>query len=104
MVIAELEGFAVVNGGGDERAAVGINTNAEFQRGGLVIRDEETVGYTGTIDEVHVECAIPGGRVDTASDTRAEGQLLGDGFGIFLEAIEEAGVLIKKDEEESSAE
>ena len=104
LVIAELEGFAVVNRGGDERAAVGIDTNAEFQRGRLVIRDEETVGYAGTIDEVHVECAIPGGRVDTASDASAEGQLVGDGFGIFLEAIEEDGVLVKKDEEESSAE
>jgi len=104
LVIAELEGFAVVNGGGDERAAVGIDTNAEFQRGRLVIRDEETVSYAGTIDEVHVECAIPGGCVYTASDASAEGQLVGDGFGIFLEAIEEGGVLVKKDEEESSAE
>ena len=104
LVIAELQGFAVVNGGGDERAAVGIDTNAEFQRGGLVIRDEEAVGYAGTIDEVHVQCAIPGGRVDTASDTSAERQLVGDGFGIFLEAIEEASVLVKKDEKKSSAE
>ena len=104
LVIAELEGFAVVNGGGDERAAVGIDTNAEFQSGGLVVGDEETVGYAGTIDEVHVERAIAGRRVNAAGHASAKGQLVGDGFGIFLEAIEEAGVLVKKDEENSSAE
>ena len=104
LVIAELEGFAVVNGGGDERAAVGIDTNAELQSGGLVVGDEETVGYAGTIDEVHVERAIAGGRVNAAGHASAKGQLVSDGVGISLEAIEEAGVLVKKDEEKSSAE
>jgi hypothetical protein len=62
------------------------------------------VSNAGTIDEVHVERAIAGGRVDAAGYASAEGQLVRDGFGIFLEAIEEGGVLVKKDEEESSAE
>jgi hypothetical protein len=39
LVIAELEGFAVVDGRGDDRATVGIDTNAEFQGGGFVIGD-----------------------------------------------------------------
>ena len=73
LVIAELEGFAVVNGRGDQRAAVGIDTDAELQSGGLVVGDEETVGYAGTIDEVHVERAIPGGRVNAAGHASAKG-------------------------------
>ena len=55
----------------------------------------------GTIDKVHVERAIAGGRVDAAGHASAEGQLARDGLGIFLEAIEKAGVLEEKDEEES---
>ena len=39
LVIAELEGFAVVDGGGNEGAAVGIDTNSEFQRRRFVIGD-----------------------------------------------------------------
>ena len=101
LIVAKLHGFTVVDSGSDERAAIGDNANAEFQSGGFVIGDEKTVRDAGTIDEMHVQGAIAGRRVDTAGDTRPEGQLMRDCFGVFLEAIEEAGVLIKKDEEEN---
>ncbi len=104
LIVAELEGFAVVNGGGDDGAAVGVNTDAEFEGGGFVIGDEKTVANTGAIHEVQIERAIAGRCVDAAGDASAEGQLMSDGFGVFFEAIEDAGVLVEEYEEESGAE
>lgn len=103
LIVAELESFAVVHCGGGEGTAVGIDSNAEFPGGRFVVGDEETAANAGAIDEVHVQRAVAGRSVDATGDPSAEGQLAGDGLGVFLEAIEEAGALVEKNKKEGGA-
>lgn len=72
-IVAELESFAVVHGRGSDGTAVGVDANAEFPCGRLVVGDQETAANAGAIDEVHVERAVAGRGVDATGNPSAEG-------------------------------